>query len=159
MIMRGTFLLALSWAVLAPLTLFAEDDKPHELTSAAKETIRIIKAERFDFVAVNPSTLDSTFDRIKERLAQKGITVRLLKSGRREVPSGKFELTNVSLSEFMALFDEWAGWGWIVYDDGSITYFDVVCACCWPKNGIGYHKSQYQAGSPENMKRTKTETK
>ncbi len=55
--------------------------------------------------------------------------------------------------EFMKYFDQWAGWGWIVYGDGSITYFDVQCACCWPKAGMGYHEEQYEAGKPENMKK------
>lgn len=131
----------------------AEDDKPRELSPAAIETLRILEVEEFKSINVDPTNLDETFEKIKQRLEQKGVKVRLKKSQRREKPTGELKLVNIPMITFMKYFDQWAGWGWIVYDDGSITYFDAQCGCSWPKAGVSYHEEQYQAGKPENMEK------
>ena len=69
----------------------------------------------------------------------------------RHQPSGPLALRNIRLDKFMWYFDQWAIWGWILYPDGSITYFDGQCGCCWPKDGLYCHDGQYEAGKPEVM--------
>jgi len=145
-------LTAVLTALIGSVDASAQQSAERELTPAAKKTIQIISDLEFDPGKLSSKNLDEIFGRMMNQLASQGVTVRLRKSGKRETPSGEFTLPKSSLLEFMKLFDEWAGWGWIVYDDGSITYFDVQCACCWPKGGVGYHEEQYQAGTPEAMR-------
>ena len=145
-------LAAVLMALIVNEDVSAQQSAGRELTPAAKKTIQIISALEFEPGEVSSRNLDQTFGSIKNLLASRGVTVRLRKSGNRETPSCEMRLPKSSLREFMNIFDEWAGWGWIVYGDGSITYFDVQCACCWPKGGVGYHEEQYQAGTPKAMR-------
>lgn len=62
------------------------------------------------------------------------------------------KLEDVTLEKFMKVFDQWALAGWILYPDGSITYFESQCCGAWPMDGIYCHDSQYEEGSPESMK-------
>jgi hypothetical protein len=130
----------------------AQETKPRELSAAAKKTIQTLSELEFDAGTVTAQNLDETYHKMKACLAQKGITVRLRKSSSREVPSGWMKFQKTTLREFMDGFDEWAGWGWIVYDDGSITYGDRLCGCSWPKGGVQYHEDQYQMGTPEAIR-------
>jgi hypothetical protein len=141
------------------LGISACTEKPRELSAAAQKTIQILSELEFDAGTVTAQNLDETFEKIKACLAQKGITVRLRKSSSREVPSGWMKFQKTTLREFMDVFDEWAGWGWIVYDDGSITYVDRLCGCSWPKGGVQYHEDQYQMGTPEALRLQQIEQK
>jgi hypothetical protein len=134
-------------------------EKPRELSAAAKKTIQTLSELEFEAGTVTAQNLDETYHKMKACLAQKGITVRLRKSSSREVPSGWMKFQKTTLREFMDVFDEWGGWGWIVYDDGSITYVDHLCGCSWPKGGVQYHEDQYQMGTPEAMRLQQIEQK
>lgn len=134
-------------------------ENPRELSAAAKKTIQTLSELEFEAGTVTAQNLDETYHKMKACLAQKGISVRLRKSSSREVPSGQLNLKKGTLREFMNTFDEWAGWGWIVYDDGSITYVDRLCGCSWPKGGVSYHEDQYQMGTPEAMRLQQIEQK
>jgi hypothetical protein len=141
------------------VSVSAQEKKSRELSAAAQKTIQILSELEFDAGTVTAQKLDETYQKMKACLVQKGITVRLRKSSSREVPSGQLNLKKGTLREFMNTFDEWAGWGWIVYDDGSITYVDRLCGCSWPKGGVSYHEDQYQMGTPEAMRLQQIEQK
>lgn len=126
---------------------------PLELSEAAKKTLVILQTEKFETITVDLVEPQKTFEILKARLAKHGVTIRLKHYGTRKyVPREPFHfrLRNIPLDKFMPLFDNMVGWGWIIYPDGSITYFDNQCGCCWPQN-FGCHKSQYEAGKPEVM--------
>jgi hypothetical protein len=159
----------LSWIVLclvAGLTVRADEKplqrivegEPMPLSAAAKATITKLQNEKVDEIHFDPNDVGDVFARIKQRIEKLGITVRLKSRGSgRHRPSQPLALRNIPLSECMAYFDDWAWWGWIVYEDGSITYFDIQCACAHPKEGLVYHAGQYEAGKPENVAKLKSQ--
>ena len=127
---------------------------PLDLTEAAKKTLNILKAEKFETITIDLFEPQRTFEILKARLARQGVAVRLKhylspQNYERSEPLG---LRNIPLAKLMEIFDGCVHWGWIIYPDGSITYFDNQCGCCWPQN-FGCHKSQYDAGKPEVMER------
>lgn len=134
------------------------EGKPMPLSAAAKATITKLQNEKVDEMHFDPNDVGDVFARIKQRIEKLGITVRLKSRGSgRHIPSQPFALRKIPLSECMGYFDDWAWWGWIVYEDGSITYFDVQCACTHPKRGVEYHAGQYEAGKPENVDKLKSQ--
>lgn len=133
-------------------TIHAEDGTPRELTEPAKKTLEILRTEKLDTITLDPREPQKGFELLKAKLANRGVTVRLKHNGdpkSKHAPDGPLALRNIPLGEFMRHFDQWAWWGWILYPDGSITYFDYQCACTWPKDGLYYHDSQYEEGKPE----------
>jgi hypothetical protein len=142
------------FAGLFATAAYGKDGVSRELTDAAKKTLEILRMEKLDAVELDPGEPQKGYELVRERLAKRGVTVRRLHYGRGEakhVPSGPLALKNIPLNEFMKYFDQWAWWGWLVYPDGSITYFDSQCACAWPKDGVVCHERQYEAGKPEVM--------
>lgn len=137
-----------------PLISTADESEPRIITEAGKKTLEILQTEILDMVTLNPDNPQKGFELLKAKLEKRGVTVRLKSYGdpkSKHTPGGPLALRNIPLDKFMKYFDEWAWWGWIIYPDGSITYFDSQCACTWPKNGIYCHDAQYEAGKPENM--------
>ena len=128
------------------------DGAPHELSETAKKTLEILRAEKFDTITLDRLEPQKAFQILKDHLAKRSVTVRLKHYGNPQVyePGDPLKLRNIPLDKFMWYFDQIVHWGWIIYPDGSITYFDNQCACCWPKN-FGCHESQYEAGKPEVM--------
>ncbi len=159
----------LSWIVLCLAACLAvkADEKPLErivegkpmpLSAAVKATITKLQDEKVDEIHFDPNDVGDVFAQIKQRIEKLGITVRLKSRGSgRLIPFKPLALKNIPLFECMAYFDDWAWWGWIVYDDGSITYFDIQCACTHPKRGVEYHAGQYEAGKPENVAKQKSQ--
>jgi hypothetical protein len=136
------------------------DGEPRELSDAAKKTLGILKAEKIESITLTRVEPEKTFEALKAFLAKHKVTIRLKHYGPRQEyePAEPIGLRNIPVDKFMGYFDQFVGWGWIIYPDGSITYFDNQCGCCWPKN-FGCHESQYEAGKPEVMaKEQKTET-
>jgi hypothetical protein len=167
--LQGVVRTHLSWIVLslAPsLTAWAEEKplerivegKPMPLSAAAKETIKKLQDEKIDEIHFDPNDVGDVFAQIKDRIDKLGITVRLKSSGSgRRIPSRPLALRDIPLSECMKSFHDWALWGWIVYEDGSITYFDTVCGCGHPRKGLEYHAAQYEAGKSENVAKLKSQ--
>lgn len=134
------------------------EGKPMPLSAAAKATIKKLQDEKVDEIHFDPNDVGDVFAQIKKRIEKLGITVRLKSRGSgRLIPSQPLALKSIPLSECMAYFDDWAWWGWIVYEDGSITYFDIQCACTHPKRGLEFHAGQYEAGKPENVAKQKSQ--
>lgn len=123
-----------------------------KLSEAGRKTLEILRAEKFDRITIDPAEPEATFKLFVERLSKKGVKVRLKRSETpREYKAGEpLRLRNIPMDVLMGYFDQAVSWGWIVYPDGSITYLDYQCACCWPKAG-SCHEGQYEAGSPEVM--------
>lgn len=133
-------------------------EKPRELSEAAKKTLKVLEVEKLESVRLEPETRYDALKILKEALAKRGVTVRLRTVGAPQtLPKGSLHLREIPVREFMRYLDWWAGWGWIVYEDGSITYFDYQCACLMPKDGIRYHEEQYEAGKPEVMAKEQSE--
>lgn len=127
-------------------------ERPRELSEAAQKTLKTLEMEKLESVHIEPETRYDALRILKEALAKRGVTVRLKTVGTHQtLPKGPLNLRGIPVREFMRYLDWWAGWGWIVYEDGSITYFDYQCACLMPKDGIRYHAEQYEAGKPELM--------
>lgn len=159
----------LSWIVLclaACLSVKADEKplqrivegKPMPLSDAAKATIKKLQDEKVDEIHFDPNDVGDVFAQIKNRIEKLGITLRLKSSGSgRRIPSRPLALRDIPLSECMKLFHDWALWGWIVYEDGSITYFDTVCGCGHPRKGLEYHAAQYEAGKSANVAKLKSQ--
>jgi len=143
------------------------------VTEAGRRTLEILRTEKIASAKVSGEIgkcIDQGFEIVRDRLEKHGIEVRLKKRAPRLIdgddplqvvprdPESKsreevfLTVDDVSIEKFMQMLDQWAVAGWILYPDGSITYFDSQCACSWPKNGIYCHDSQYEEGSPEVMK-------
>ena len=132
------------------------ESKPRPVTQEGRKTLDILRSEKFDHIELDPANPRKGFEVLKAKLEKKGVTVRLKNSGSEDSkhkPGGPLAFRNIPLDKFMEYFDEWAWWGWILYPDGSITYFDSQCACTWPKDGVYCHDSQYEAGKPEVMEK------
>lgn len=127
--------------------------KPRPVTDEGKKTLEILRAEKLDLIELDPENPRKGFEIIKAKLEKRGVTVRFKNyfPDSKHRPGGPLPLRNVPLDQLMKYFDQWAGWGWILYPDGSITYFDNQCACAWPKDGLYCHDAQYEAGKPEKM--------
>ncbi len=95
--------------------------------------------------------LDEGLLTLKKQLNGLGITVRFKRTRSEPDSYYEFSLENVPLYECMMQFDINFNCGWIVYEDGSITYFDSICSGRHPYGGIDFHKSQYEAGHPKNF--------
>jgi hypothetical protein len=133
-----------------------DESKPREVTEEGKKTFEILQSEKLDLIELAPANPRKGFEVLKAKLEEKGVTVRIKNFGPEESkhrPSGPLALRNIPLDKFMEYLDQWAGWGWILYPDGSITYFDNQCACNWPKGGLFCHDSQYEVGKPEVMEK------
>ena len=131
-----------------------DDLKPRVVTEEGRKTLEILRTEEVDAVTLDPGGQKKGFEIIKAKLEKRGVTVRLKHYGdtkSNSQPGGPLALRNIPLDKFMQYFDEWACWGWILYPDGSITYFDNVCCGRWPKDGLYCHDSQYEAGKPDVM--------
>ncbi len=129
-----------------------------ELSEQAKATLKILETERFETADLYSALPTKNFDLVQTRLESLGVTVRLLHEGDTRPSTEKADptpLRNIPIRDYMSYFQDDCGWGWIVYPDGSITYFDTVCSGNWPKDGIEYHEGQYRAGSPEVMATSK----
>ncbi len=122
------------------------------LSDKAKATLAILEKEKFEKIELRRDRPYETFEALRKKLGLNGITVRLKNYGKKQKPGeGAIPLVNIPIRVFMKYFDQAVGWGWIVYDDGSITYFDNVCSGNLPKDGIFCHKSQFDAGKPGTM--------
>ena len=135
-----------------------DESKPRVITEAGKKTLDILRAEKFDAIVFDLAEQQKGFDQLKIKLAKRGVTMRLKHVPRASKPNYKagenvLSLRDIPLDKFMQYLDHWAGWGWILYPDGSITYFDSQCCGSWPKDGLYCHDSQYEAGKPEVMER------
>ncbi len=143
------------------------------VTEAGRKTLEILRTEKIATAKVSGEIgkcIEQGFEIVRHSLAKHGIEVRLKKRAPRvideddplqvvprdsESKSGEevfLTVEDVTIEKFMQMLDQWAVAGWILYPDGSITYFESQCACSWPKNGIYCHDSQYEAGKPEVMK-------
>ena len=122
------------------------------LSDKAKATLAILENEKFEKIELRMDRPYETFEVLRKQLGLHGVTVRLKNYGEKQEPGeGAIPLVNIPIRVFMKYFDQAVGWGWIVYDDGSITYFDNVCSGHEPKDGVFCHKSQFDAGKPETM--------
>ncbi|WP_353567478.1 hypothetical protein [Haloferula sargassicola] len=139
---------------VSPLVAEEHREAVRELSKQAQATLKLLEAERFANANLYSSSPKRNFDLVRDRLETLGITVRLLHYGDRRSSNEETDptpLRNIPIRNYMSLFQNDCGWGWIVYPDGSITYFDNVCSGNWPKDGTEYHEAQYRAGSPEVM--------
>jgi len=128
------------------------EERVKMLSDKAKATLATLERERFEKIELRIDRPYETFEVLRKRLALHGITVRLKSYGEKRDPrEGAIPFVNIPIGVFMKYFDQVMGWGWIVYEDGSITYFDNVCSGNLPKDGIFCHKSQFNAGKPETM--------
>lgn len=149
----------------APVKEGRSESEPREVTEAGRKTLNILRTEKIDSVRLVTGKFEEGYGIVRDRLGKHGIEVRI-KRGRKLAPDdplkvkpiavpeeGDFlKLEDVTLERFMKVFDQWALSGWILYPDGSITYFEHQCCGAWPKDGIYCHDSQYEAGKPEVMK-------
>lgn len=129
----------------------AEEDeiRLRPFTEAGKKTFKIMEEEMIKGeVKMDPANVEAIFEMIKARLEKRGITVRRhkLKQENPHVPSGELVARDLPVSVALSYFCDWAWWGWLMYEDGSVTIFDHQCACTLPKNGIHSHEWQYEAG-------------
>jgi hypothetical protein len=134
----------------------SDELKPKPVTEEGKKTLEILRSEKLDSVELDPANPRKAFEILKAKLVKRGVVVRLKtygKEGTKHMPGGPLALRNIPLDKFMQYFDQWAWWGWILYPDGSITYFDKQCACAWPKDGVYCHDRQYEAGKPDVMEK------
>jgi hypothetical protein len=143
------------------------------VTEAGRKTLEILRNEKIASAKISGKIgkcIEQGFEVVRDRLAKHGIEVRLKKSAPRNIDRGNplysdpsdsksesgeesfLRVEDVSIEKFMQMLDKWAVAGWILYPDGSITYFDSQCCGRWPKDGIYCHDSQYEAGKPEVMK-------
>lgn len=132
----------------------SDESKPRMVTEQGRKTLDILRTKKLDAIKLDPNEMQKGFEIIKAELSKKGVTVRLRHYGdlkSKSQPSGPLALRNIPLDKFMKYFDNWACWGWILYPDGSITYFDNQCSGSWPKDGLYCHNGQYEAGKPEVM--------
>lgn len=132
------------------------ESKPRPVTDEGKKTLEILRNEKLGPIEVDATNPRKAFEILKAKLEKRGVTVRLknyLPGDSKLRRRGLLELPNIPLDKFMVHFDSWVGWGWILYPDGSITYFDNQCACAWPKGGLYCHDAQYEAGKPEKMEK------
>ena len=153
-----------------PFAVTGEDKRPSEadarvVTEEGRRTLEILRTEKIDSVKLVTGKFEEGFELVKDRLAKHGIEVRIMK-GRKlyaddplyikpaSVPEvGYFlKLEGATIEKFMKMLDQMAVSGWILYPDGSITYFENQCCGRLPKDGIYCHDSQYEAGKPEVMK-------
>jgi hypothetical protein len=163
-----------------PFAKPGEEREPSEsdarvVTEAGRKTLEILRTEKIASAKISGKIgkcIEQGFEVVRDSLAKHGIEVRLKKRAPKNIDrrdplysdpsntkseSGEesfLRVEDVSIEKFMQMLDRWAVAGWILYPDGSITYFDSQCACSWPKNGIYCHDSQYEAGKPEVMKAT-----
>ena len=163
-----------------PFAVPGEERKPSEaevnarvVTEEGRRTLEILRTEKIASAKISGRTgkcIDQGFEVVRDSLAKHGIEVRLKKTSPRMIDRGDplssdpsdsksesgeesfLTVEDVSLEKFMQMLDKWAVAGWILYPDGSITYFDSQCCGRWPKDGIYCHDSQYEAGKPEVMK-------
>jgi hypothetical protein len=161
-----------------PFAVPGEEKKPSEadarvVTEEGRRTLEILRTEKIDSVKLVTGKFDEGFEIVKVRLAKHGIEVRILKGRKLDadaplyikpasmpevktasVPDvGYFlKLEGATIEKFMKMLDQMAVSGWILYPDGSITYFENQCCGRLPKDGIYCHDSQYEAGKPEVMK-------
>jgi hypothetical protein len=115
-----------------------DESEPRELTEEGRKTLEILRTEKLDSIELDPAEPRKGFELVKAALSKRGVTIRLKHCGdpkSKHRPGGPLALRNIPLDKFMKYFDQWAWWGWILYPDGSITYFDGQCACTWPKDG------------------------
>ena len=152
-----SFLTAAIFTLALSGSLHAEDVLEHnettrELSEKAKATLKTLEIKTFESITLDCGDPHQTFSVIRKRLHELGITVRLLKSDRKQSTApNSTPLVNIPIRTCLDYFNQGAGWGWIVYDDGSITFFDSVCAGNWPKDGVHCHESQYERGHPSKM--------
>ena len=144
------------------------ESDPRMVTEAGRKTLEILRTEKIASAKISGrlgKCIEQGFEVVRDSLAKHGIEVRLKKSAQRmsdrddplysQIESGEesfLTVEDVSLEKFMQMLDKWAVAGWILYPDGSITYFDSQCCGRWPKDGMYCHDSQYEAGKPEVMK-------
>ena len=176
-----TFAFAISPVVASEGDPFAkpgEVRRPSEadarlVTESGRRTLKILRTEKIATAKVSGDmgkSIEQGFKIVRDSLAKHGIEVRLKKRAPRMINGDDplqvaprdadsksreevfLTVEDVTIEKFMQMLDQWAVAGWILYPDGSITYFDSQCACSWPKNGIYCHDSQYEAGKPEVMK-------
>jgi hypothetical protein len=159
-----TFALLL-WLLLSWDAACAEKQDPYDeesqatyeervkmLSDKAKATLAILEKVKFEKIELRMDRPYETFEVLRKQLELHGVTVRLKNYGEKQQPrEGAIPLVNIPIGVFMKYFDQAVGWGWIVYEDGSITYFDNVCSGNHPKDGVFCHKSQFEAGKPETM--------
>ena len=149
------------------------ESDPRMVTEAGRKTLEILRNEKIASAKISGrigKCIEQGFEVVRDRLAKHGIEVRLKKSAPRNIDRGDplssdpsdsksesgeesfLRVEDVSIEKFMQMLDRWAVAGWILYPDGSITYFDSQCCGRWPKDGIYCHDSQYEEGKPEVMK-------
>jgi hypothetical protein len=128
------------------------EERVKMLSDKAKATLAILEKEKFKKIDLRMDRPYETFEVLRKQLALHGVTVRLKNYGEKQKPDeGSIPLVNIPIRAFMNYFDQAVHWGWIIYDDGSITYFDNVCSGNCPKDGVFCHKSQFDSGKPETM--------
>lgn len=159
-----------AYAEVDPFAGTGEESRESEaiarvVTEKGRRTLEILRTEKIDSVKMVTGSFEEGVKIVRDRLAKHGIEVRMMKERKRDpddplfimpasVPKAGYflKLENVTIGKFIKLMDEWAKAGWILYPDGSITYFECQCSCSWPKDGLYCHDSQYEAGKPEVMK-------
>jgi hypothetical protein len=161
-----------------PFAVPGEERSPSEadarvVTKEGRRTLEILRTEKIDSVKLVTGKFEEGFEIVKDRLAKHGIEVRIMKGRKPDaddplnikpasVPEIKpasmpevgyfLKLEGATIERFMKMLDQMAVSGWILYPDGSITYFENQCCGRLPKDGIYCHDSQYEAGKPEVMK-------
>ena len=113
------------------------EERVKMLSDKAKATLAILEKEKFEKIELRMDRPYETFEVLRKQLGLHGVTVRLKNYGEKRKPrEGAIPIVNIPIRVFMNYFDQAVGWGWIVYDDGSITYFDNVCSGNEPKDGV-----------------------
>jgi len=172
-------ILSLASGDVDPFAVPGEEQRPSEaeavarlVTKEGRRTLEILRTEKIDSVKLVTGKFEEGFEIVKDRLAKHGIKVRIMK-GRKlatddplytkpvsvlevkpasAAEGGYFlKLEGATIEKFMKMLDQMVMSGWILYPDGSITYFEHQCCGRWPKDGIYCHDSQYEAGKPEVM--------
>lgn len=129
-----------------------DESKPRVVSEEGKKTLKLLGTVEIPLIRVTADTRYDAYKLIKEELSKHGVTVRLKDYGEsKKIPGGELALRNIPVNKLLDYLRDWAGWGWILYPDGSITIFDNQCGCTWPKEGLYCHDGQYEAGSPEAM--------
>jgi len=135
------------------------DEPDYKLSDKAKETLSILEEEIFKEVSFMTNQFEATMAMFKKRLEKSGIKVRLKLRDREQDLEFKADqgsqgnevaFVNIPLKEFMYYFSEHFAVGYIIYEDGSITYMDKS-GCGLPSAGVRFFKRQFDDGHPENF--------
>lgn len=164
-------ILPLASGELDPFAKSGEKRQPREedarvVTEQGRRTLEILRTKKIDSVKLVTGEFEEGFEIVKNRLAKHGVEVRILRGRKldgdvlkhvrpaREPEGGYFlKMEDVTIGKFMKALDRWALTGWVLYPDGSITYFDHQCCGRLPRDELYCHDSQYEAGKPEVMKK------